>query len=316
MKILVTGGAGFLGARLIRALLDHDPAIRILSLDRMACPVIDERVVSHIGDLGDAATRAQVFAQPLDAVYHFAAVVSGEAERDFDLGMAVNLDATRALLESCRAQTHAGGPVARVVFASSVAVFGPGMPEPLDRHTAAQPRSSYGTAKAIGELLVNDYSRRGFIDGVVCRLPTISVRPGRPNQATTSFASSIIREPLAGERATCPVDPALAMWLSSPQIVITNLVHALDLAGEAIGPLRTLNLPGITAEVRDMVAALEASAGTSASALIDYTRDPAIEAIVASFPARFDTQREAGLDFAQDEDFDAIVARYRDEAGV
>ncbi|MBH03389.1 MAG: NAD-dependent epimerase [Xanthomonadales bacterium] len=312
MHILVTGGAGFLGARLIQALLAHDHGATIVSLDRVVCPIEDARLISWVGDLRDAGIQAEIPDTRFDAIYHLAAVVSGEAERDFDLGMAVNLDATRTLLEICRAQSH----TPRLVFASSVAVFASDMPAPLDRYSAAQPQSSYGTAKAIGELLINDYSRRGFIDGVVCRLPTISVRPGRPNQATTSFASAIIREPLNGEPASCPVDPDLAMWLSSPQTVVANLVHALTLHGDAIGALRTLNLPGITTRVADMVSALERSAGAEAVARIEYARDPAIEAIVASFPARFDTRREAALGFDQDRDFDAVVAAYREETGI
>lgn len=312
MHVIVTGGAGFLGTQLIRRLLDDaatdsENTLTVTAIDRVSCPVEDPRVESLTGDVGNPELLKTAFQDETMAVYHLAAVVSGQAQQDFDLGMTVNLDATRTLLEVCRARDQ---PL-RFIFASSVAVFGPNMPAPLDQNTAAQPRSSYGTAKAIGELLINDYSRRGFVDAVICRLPTIAVRPGRPNQATTSFASSIIREPLAGEPAICPVDPELAMWLSSPQTVIRNLVHALTVDGEAIGVYRTINLPGITATVNEMIAACERAGGKQVANLIRYERDSAIEAIVASFPAEFDTAHAQALGFTQDTDFDEIVATYR-----
>ncbi|MDA3921128.1 MAG: SDR family oxidoreductase [Salinisphaera sp.] len=307
MHVIVTGGAGFLGTQLIQRLLANDTTgIQVTSLDRVSCPIDSNQVESVVGDVGDAAALGQAFRADTAAVYHLAAIVSGEAEQNFDLGMKVNLDATRALLEVCRSRS---APV-RFIFASSIAVFGPNMPTPLDHNTATQPRSSYGTQKAMSELLINDYSRRGFIDAMVCRLPTISVRPGRPNQATTSFASSIIREPLVGKTAVCPVDPALAMWLSSPETVITNLVHALKIDGQALGVYRTFNLPGITVSVKQMIEACQRAGGHDAVEKIEYKRDPAIEAIVASFPAVFDTAPEQHLGFIKDADFDDIVAKY------
>ena len=196
------------------------------------------------------------------SVFHLAAVVSGQAEADFDLGMRVNLDATRLLLDTCRAVGHRP----RVVFTSSVAVYGGTLPEVVRDDTAVNPQSSYGAQKAIGELLVSDYSRKGFVDGRVLRLPTISVRPGRPNKAASSFASGIIREPLNGEASVCPVAPDTRVWLLSPRRAIECLVHGHELPAAALGARRAVNLPGISVSAREMVAALERVAGTDVAA--------------------------------------------------
>lgn len=313
MKILVTGGAGFLGSRLIQALLapaanDLLPGLtHILSVDLAPCPLQDPRIESLIGDIADPAFITPLIDADTAIVYHLAAVVSGQAEADFDLGMRVNLDATRVLLEACRQQGHAP----KLVFASSLAVFGGELPAQVPENLAPLPQSSYGAQKAMAELLINDYSRKGFIDGRVCRLPTISVRPGRPNAAASSFASGIIREPLAGEPSNCPVPLDTRLWLSSPDCVIANLVHAARLDGQALGLRRTLNLPGISVSVRQMLDSLERLAGVAARALVGHEADPRVERIVCSWPGDFDIRRPLQLGFAVDPDFDAIVAAHR-----
>lgn len=318
MQIVVTGGAGFLGSRLIRALLDTgalidgSPITRIVSLDLAPCPVEDPRVTSRVGDVTDVALIESAFSDDTAAVCHLAAIVSSQAEADFELGMRVNLDATRALLEACR--THARQP--RFLFASSLAVFGPDLPQPVAADMEPRPRSSYGIQKAIGELLVNDYTRRGFIDGRACRLPTIVARPGKPNKAASSFASSIIREPLAGLETVCPVDASLPMWLSSPRTVIANLVHALQLPAETLGAWRTFNLPGITVTVAAMLDALERQAGPEARQRVRFERDTAIEAIAASWPGALEVSRPIELGFTADRDFDAVIRAYIEDYGT
>jgi len=320
MHVVVTGGAGFLGARLIHALLageatlDGEAVTRVTSIDLAPCPVGDARVESVAGDIADPSLIDQALRDDTVAVCHLAAVVSAQAEADFDLGMRVNLDATRGLLEACRAHPKR----LRFLFASSLAVFGPGLSQELSQPVAEavgpRPRSSYGAQKAIGELLVNDYSRRGFVDGRACRLPTIVVRPGKPNQAASSFASSIIREPLAGLDAVCPVDAQLPLWLSSPRAVVANLLHALTLPGESLGGWRTLNLPGITVTVAEMLEALERQAGAEARSRVRFEPDAAIDAIVASWPGGLEISHPLALGFRADADFDAIIRAYREDA--
>ncbi|MDH4571271.1 D-erythronate dehydrogenase [Salinicola acroporae] len=315
MHVIVTGGAGFLGARLIRQLLSGEVSIagqaitRVTSIDLAPCPVADDRVESLTGDIADPALIERALGDDSGAVCHLAAVVSSQAEADFELGMRVNLDATRALLEACRAHPKR----LRFLFASSLAVFGPGLAQPVAEAIGPQPRSSYGAQKAMGELLVNDYSRRGFVDGRVCRLPTIVVRPGKPNRAASSFASAIIREPLSGLEAICPVDAGLAMWLSSPRAVVANLAHALSIEGEALGDWRTLNLPGITVTVTAMLDALERVAGPATRQWVRFEPDAAIDAIVASWPGGLDTERPLRLGFRADSDFEAIIHAYRED---
>ncbi|MFC0339129.1 Nucleoside-diphosphate-sugar epimerase [Kushneria avicenniae] len=317
MHIIITGAAGFLGARLAMQLLeqgtlDGQPISSITSLDLAPCPVDDERIDSVVGDISDPSVIERAFREDTIAVCHLAAIVSSHAEAEFDQGMQVNFDATRSLLEACR---HRGNHI-RFLFSSSLAVFGPGMPSPLTEQTAPQPLSSYGTQKAMSELLVNDYSRRGFIDGRVCRLPTIVVRPGRPNRAASSFASSIIREPLGGEEAICPIDPEFAIWICSPETIINNLAHALSLDAARMDACRTVNLPGMSIRVREMVESLERVAGNEAGARIRYERDPQIEAIVYSWAPLFDNDYALSLGFEVDEHFDDIVhahKRYMDD---
>jgi nucleoside-diphosphate-sugar epimerase len=323
MKIVITGGAGFLGQSLIRALLERGRLAcadgteaeieQIVSVDQ-AQPgrlLVDDRVGYVVGDIGHPQFLSHVLAADTDSVFHLAAVVSGQAETEFDLGMRVNFDGTRALLDACR--TQKGRP--RLVFASSVAVFGGALPPVVTDDTMPVPQSSYGVQKLIGELLVGDYSRKGYIDGRAVRLPTIVVRPGKPNAAASSFASGIIREPLAGLNSVCPVEPDTAMWLSSPASAIRNLVHAHELPSDAWNGRRALNLPGLTVTVREMVDALRAVGGDAAVDRIQWQPDERINAIVHTWPARFDTRRADAMGFVRDAEIIEVVRAYvRDRA--
>jgi D-erythronate 2-dehydrogenase len=307
MNIAITGGGGFLGRRLAQLLL-ADPGVQRLVLSdvgAMPPPAGDRRVTLCPGDLSDPAVARRV-ADGADAIFHLAAVVSGQAEAEFDTGMRVNLDATRSLLEAARGGRR--GP--RFVFASSLAVFGPPLPAVITDETPVRPQSSYGTQKAIGELLVADFSRKGFVDGRVLRLPTVCVRPGRPNAATSSFVSSIIREPIRGEGASCPVGRGLELWLSSPRSAVANLARGAMIPAEALGPSRIVNLPGITVSVADMIDSLSRVAGPEAAARVAFREDPVAARIVSGWPARFDVARAAALGFVQDEAFDDLVREF------
>ena len=318
MKILITGGAGFLGQRLARRLLDRaelngKPISELVLLD-VARPadarlLADSRVRAETGDISDRAVLERHVDASTEAIFHLAAIVSGQAEADFDLGMKINLDASRALLEVCRAAGH----VPRVVFTSSVAVYGGTLPAIVRDDTALNPQSSYGTQKAIAELLLCDYARRGFVDGRVLRLPTISVRPGKPNAAASSFASGIIRDPLNGERSVCPVDGGTRLWLLSPRSAIEALIAGCELDRAALGERPVVNLPGLSVSVDEMVAALREVAGDEAVARIDWQRDERIEKIVGSWPGAWDTSRAEALGLSGDGSFVEVVRGYIEE---
>ncbi|PXX95252.1 D-erythronate dehydrogenase [Halomonas sp. LBP4] len=318
MHIVITGAAGFLGQRLVHQLLDRGElkgvAIRRLTLvDQTEPPAIDREgveVVSLARDISAPGALDPVLEARPDVIYHLAAVVSSAAEADLDLGMRVNFDATRALLEGCRAH---GLAATRLVMASSVAAYGGEMPAVLDDMTALHPQNSYGAQKAMSELLVNDYSRRGLVDGLVLRLPTIVIRPGRPNAAASSFASSILREPLNGEEAVCPVPTDQELFVMSPGRVVDALIHGAEVPGEALGPFRAFMLPGITVSVAEMLEALREVAGDEALARVRHEPDARIEAIVGSWPARFTNERARRLGFQSDKDFHEIVEAFLDE---
>ena len=309
MQLIITGGAGFLGQRLAKALLTSSLAFdELLLVDRVlpANPGRNARVTCQEADLSTTGAAQQLITDRTGLVFHLAAVVSSQAEKEFDLGWAVNLDITRQLLEACRHQ-HPG---IRFVFASSLAVYGGVLPAVVDDTTAVTPRSSYGTQKAMGELLVNDYSRKNFVDGRVLRLPTVCVRPGRPNQAASSFVSSIIREPFRGEAAVCPVSPDLALWLSSPDTIIQNIIQGATLPGTDFGNWRTINLPGVGVTVQQMLDSLERIAGKEARDRVVFNPDPAIDAIVSSWPGRIDNSRALQLGFRVDGPFDQFITQF------
>jgi len=317
MRILITGGAGFLGRKLASALLARGtipgadgashPITRITLLDIAAAGGLDDpRLAALAGDLADPALLERAFEGGVDSVFHLAAVVSGEAEANFDLGWRVNVDATRALLERCRRLPKPP----RFVFTSSCAVFGGKLPERLPDDQALVPQSSYGAQKSVGEFLVHDYTRKGFLDGRSLRLPTVSVRPGKPNKAASSFASGIIREPLAGVAANCPVEPSTRIWLVSPRTVVASLVIAHDAPASAFGASRTINVPGISVTVREMVDALRKVAGDAVADRVTFVRDPVIERIVLTWPRDFDARFGRSLGMGTDADYASIIRQY------
>ncbi len=328
--VVVTGGAGFLGSRLARELLaagtvrvgggPERPIGRLTLVDQVpvaADLAADERVTVVVGDLGDAAGGAGG-AEALDGaelIFHLAAAVSAECEADFDLGMRANLHATQSLLEACRAL----GTSPVVAFASSIAVFGGSaehrLPPVIEDSTLPNPQSSYGAQKVICEQLLADYTRKGFVRGRAVRLMTVSVRPGRPNGAATGFLSGVIREPLAGQRAICPVDPDTAVALASPAKAIAALMAAGTSPEEAWGGRSAVNMPALSVTVADLVAGLERAAGPAAAALIDWVPDPLTSRLMASWPAVFNSRRAGGLGLTPDPDIDSIISLHIEETG-
>lgn len=323
MKVLVTGGAGFLGQQLIAAMLARgaltvrdgaapEPISRITCLDQTEGVLHEARVNNVAGDITDRALLGRLIDSDTRAIVHLAAVVSGTAEADFDLGMRVNVDGTRALLETARASDAKP----RVVFSSSLAVFGGDLPPVVGDNIAPTPQGSYGVQKLIGEWLVHDYSRKGFIDGRSVRIPTVVVRPGRPNGAASGFASNIIREPLAGREAVLPVPPSARMWITSPRTAVANLQHALETDSSVWGIRRSVNLPGMSVSMSEALAALERVGGSAARARVSERRDEAIERLVLTWPDRFQTDRGLAMGFSVDKDFEAIVrAHIEDHLG-
>jgi D-erythronate 2-dehydrogenase len=310
MRIVITGGCGFLGRRLAMLLLEKGSTLgtidELVLFDNApsALPLPDDRRIRVVtGDIADRDTVRSLISTDTNAVFHLAAVVSGQAEADTDLGYRVNLDGTRAVLDACRTLSRAP----RVVFASSLAVYGGVLPPAVGDDTPLTPQSSYGAQKAIGELLVNDYSRKGFIDGRALRLPTVVVRPGLPNRAASTFASSIIREPLCGRDAVCPVVPDTMMALASPRRVVAALAHALDLPGDALGTQRSLQVPGFSVKVGEMIAALRRIGGNGAFAHIDWQPDPSVQRIISSWPKALATPRADALGFERDSGIDEAI---------
>ena len=324
MQIVITGGAGFLGQKLARGILEQEgiaidgdyrplERLRLVDLEVPAGFGADPRVETVAADLTDAATVARVIDPATDVVFHLAAVVSAAAEADFDLGMRVNLKATMDLLEVCRSLAEPP----RLIFASSVAVYGgPVVHGTITDTTHLVPQTSYGVQKAACELLVMDYHRKGFVDGRSLRLPTVVVRPGKPNKAASTWASSIIREPLAGDEAVCPVSRETAMFVLSPRQVVAGLLHAADLDTGAIGVDRTIQLPGNTFTVAEMLATLAEVAGPEVAARVRFEPDPTIQRICDGWARRFETARARKLGFRADASFRAIVeAHIEDERG-
>jgi len=336
VNVVITGGAGFLGSRLARELLaagplevaggEARPLSRMTLIDQAPVPpdlAADERVTAVRGDLVELLDPAAGGPDTLaiggtgdkaEVIFHLAAAVSGECEADFDLGIRANLRATEALLASCRAL----GTSPLVVFSSSLAVFGGSgdhpLPEVVDDQTLPNPQTSYGAQKVIGEQLLADYTRKGFLRGRALRLVSVSVRPGRPNAAASGFMSGIIREPLAGQRATCPVGPDTEVALASPAKAIAGLRCAATASDQAWGGRSAVNLPALTISVADMAAALSRIAGPQVSALIDWIPDPEVARMVASWPARVRADRAARLGLTPDPDFDSIIRMHLAES--
>ena len=310
MQIIITGGAGFLGQLLAKELLNSKIQFEELVIADVNLPkntFEDKRIKIVQLDLTESSAVNEIINEKTGLVFHLAAIVSSHAEKDFDLGWKVNVDSTRLLLEACRKQSRN----IRFVFASSCAVFGGKLPEMVNDQTALTPQSSYGTQKAICELMVNDYSRKGFIDGRVLRLPTICVRPGKPNLAASSFVSSIIREPLNGEIAVCPVSTDLALWLSSPKTIIHNFIHAANLKADDFEGWRTINLPGIQVTVNQMIECLQKNTRPDIIEKIKFENDEKISVIVNSWPTLIDNTTALNMGFSVDEKFEDFITQYQ-----
>jgi len=309
MRVVITGGCGFLGQRVALQLLARGDVDELVLFDN-AAPVLplpeDKRLSIVTGDIADRQAVRRVISAGTDSVFHLAAVVSGQAEADTDLGYRVNLDGTRAVLDACRML----GTCPRVVFASSLAVFGGPLPDPVPDDAPVAPQSSYGAQKAIGELLVYDMTRKGYIDGRSLRLPTIVVRPGKPNKAASSFASSVIREPLSGIDVLCPVAPATRVWVSSPRATIANLIIGHEVPASRFAHTRSINVPGLQVGMGEAVAALRRIAGDAVGDRVKWQLDPAIDRIVSTWPSRFAAQLGSALGMRADPDFDSIVRAY------
>jgi nucleoside-diphosphate-sugar epimerase len=322
MHILITGAAGMIGRKLTARLvadgvLNGRPIEKFTLID-VAAPQKPEKftgsVVASAADIADpAAAQAAITGRP-DVIFHLAAVVSGEAELDFEKGVHVNLDGSRVLIEAIRAAGNGYCP--RLVFTSSIAVFGAPFPETIGDDFHNTPLTSYGTQKAIVELLLADYTRRGFLDGIGIRLPTIVVRPGKPNKAASGFFSSIIREPLAGDEAVLPVADTVMHWHASPRAAVGFLVHAAGVEREKLGPRVNLTMPGVCCTVAEQIAALRRIAGDKVVARIRRAPDPLVVRIVAGWPRRFEPRRALALGFKAEASFDDIIrAHIEDELG-
>jgi D-erythronate 2-dehydrogenase len=323
MRVLVIGAAGMIGRKLVDRLasdgrLGPVPISSMTLVDVVQAAAVKDpgsvEIKTVVADLAQPGPVHEVLSGRPDVIFDLAAVVSGEAEAEFEKGYRVNLDATRWLFDAVRAV--GGGYRPRVVFTSSIAVFGPPFAEVIGDEQATTPATSYGTQKAIAELLLSDYTRRGFLDGVAIRLPTICVRPGKPNRAASGFFSNIIREPLDGRPAVLPVSLDVRHWFASPRSAVRFLVHAATLENEVIGRRRCLTMPGVSATVGMQIESLRRAAGDGAVALIRHEPDEAIARMVDSWPRAFDARHARELGFRAESDFDEIVrAHIEDELG-
>jgi D-erythronate 2-dehydrogenase len=316
MRVLIIGAAGMLGGKLVERLV-RDGGLgreRISQLTLFDLGVAEPSgdpgfaVQSTVGDLAEPGVAAAIVRDRPDVIFHLAAVVSGEAEDDLEKGYRVNLDATRMLLDAIRAREDGYRP--RLVYSSSIAVFGPPLPDVIGDDHGTTPATSYGTQKAMIELLLADHARRGFVDAIAIRLPTICVRPGEPNLAASGFFSSIIREPLNGRDAVLPVSDDVRHWFASPRSAIGFLLHAATIDGATLGDRRCLTMPGVSATVADEIDALRRFAGEDAVRRVHHRPDEAIMGIVAGWPREFDARRARALGFSAEADFDEIIRVY------
>jgi len=319
MRILITGAAGMIGRKLVSRLLKDGKlrgqaitAIELVDVVAAEWPQAAIKLNAHVGDLAEPDFVETLIATKPDVVYHLAGIVSGEAEANFELGYRVNMDGGRLLFEGLRKAKLAP----RVVFTSSIAVFGAPFPAIIPDDFHLTPLTSYGAQKAMEELLLADYTRKGFFDGIGIRLPTICVRPGKPNKAASGFFSNIIREPLVGQEAILPVPRDVVHTHASPRSAINFLIHAAEIDGKLVGPRRNLTMPGVGVTVQDEIDALRRVAGDKAVALIKEVPDQTIGTIVAGWPTRFEAKRSRDLGFAAEKNFDEIIAAHiQDELG-
>ena len=318
MHVLITGGAGMLGRKLAQRLIQDrrigEQEITKLTLADITTPKglpqFEGAYAEHAMDMRDPDSAETLIQQRPDFIFHLAAIVSGEAEADFEKGYRVNLDSTRYLLEAIRAQKDY---CPRVIFTSSIAVFGVPFPDPIPDTHHRTPLSSYGTQKAIGELLLADYSRRGILQGIGLRLPTICIRPGLPNKAASSFFSGILREPLNGKEAVLPVSDDVRHWHASPRAAVGFFLHAATIDLELVGRNCNLTLPGLCASVKEQIEALERAAGKDTVSLIRREPDPFIEKLVYSWPQSFEAEKARSLGFKAENNFDEIIKIYMEE---
>jgi nucleoside-diphosphate-sugar epimerase len=321
MKILIIGGAGMVGRKLAERLARDGRVggseITGLTLYDVVPPQKPAGAAFPVsiltGDLPAGGETDRLVAERPDLIFHLAAIVSGEAEQEFDKGYRINLVGTQNLLESIRHTYRTDAAKVRLVFTSSIAVFGAPFPEKIGDEFFTTPLTSYGTQKAIGELLVSDYTRKGMLDGVSIRLPTICVRPGTPNKAASGFFSNIMREPLAGKEAVLPVSEDVMHWHASPRAAVGFLLHAATLPGATIGARRALTMPGLAATVGEQIAALRRVAGDKVVARIVRAPDPFIQGIVAGWPRNFVAQRATSLGFKAESTFDEIIKVHIDD---
>ncbi|MDP9588710.1 UNVERIFIED_ORG: nucleoside-diphosphate-sugar epimerase [Shinella zoogloeoides] len=314
MHILIIGAAGMIGRKLSRALaaagtVNGRPIRRMTLADIVAPETLDfgGEIETVATDLSRPGAASALIASRPDLIFHFAAVVSGEAEADFEKGYSVNLDGTRALFEAIRLAGLERPYTPRVVFTSSIVVFGEPLPPVISDTHCVTPLTSYGTQKAICELLLADYSRRGIFDGIGIRLPTISIRPGKPNKAASGFFSSILREPLIGEEAVLPVSESVRHWFASPRAATGFLLHAAEIDTGSLGQLRTITMPGLSATVGDQIEALRRVAGDAATRLIRREPNETIANIISGWPQGFDTRRAEALGFHAEASFEEII---------
>jgi D-erythronate 2-dehydrogenase len=322
MKVLVIGAAGMLGVKLVQRLCQQGEVMgrAITGVSRFDWvlapppPGISITIDTHMGDLADAGQAEKLVATRPDLIFHLAAIVSGEAEADFEKGYRINLDGTRQLFEAIRKVGDGYAP--RMVFTSSIAVFGSPFPDAIGDEFLTAPLTSYGTQKAISELLLSDYSRRGIFDGLALRMPTVCVRPGKPNKAASGFFSNIIREPLAGQEAVLPVDDSVRHWHASPRAAVGFLMQAAEMGGAALGARRALTLPGLSCTVAEQLEALHRVGGEKALKLVKRVDDPVIAKIVSGWPRNFNPARAVSLGFAAEKSFDEIIrVHIEDELG-
>ena len=325
MKILVIGAAGMIGRKLMGRLardgrlggeaIEAAHCVDVVAPAPLAAPF---PIAAEACDIAAPYIPPKLIAGLPDVIFLLASIVSGEAEADFEKGYAINLDGTRMIFEAIRREhANSGGAYRpRLVFTSSIAVFGAPFPEAIGDEFFTTPLTSYGTQKAICELLLADYSRRGFFEGVGIRLPTISVRPGLPNKAASGFFSGIIREPLSGREAVLPVAETVRHWHASPRSAVGFLIHAATMEAAQLGARRNLTMPGVAVTVGEQIEALRAAAGEAAVKLIRRERDPVIERIVAGWPTNFDASRARALGFKSEETFGQIIRAYLEDENV
>ncbi len=324
MRILVIGAAGMAGRKVVTALAERgevngqpiDGLTRVDIVQPNAPAGLEGKAATVAADLSDPGVAVKLVAERPDLIFHLAAIVSGEAEADFEKGYRINLDGTRELLEAIRLEGRNTPYKPKLVFTSSIAVFGEPLPAIIGDTHHHTPLTSYGTQKAIGELLLADYSRRGFLDGIGIRLPTIVIRPGKPNKAASGFFTNILREPLSGMEAVLPVEESVRHWFASPRAAVRFLLHAAELDTSALGSRRSLTMPGLSATVGEEIEALRRFAGDKAVKLIRKVPDEAIARMVGGWPQNFDASRAIGLGFKAETSFDEIVlAHVEDELG-